>query len=423
MHAVSWNLLFRKSRLQISAGGGGVDLLTQGRTMISTRGRWAVSFLALVAVAPRPVAESARADASTAEPVDLALVEVASDFSAPLLVTNAGDGTGRLFVAERGGLVYVVRDGRRRPRPFLDISERTLAGGEQGLLGLAFHPNYERNRRLYVNHTGRSGNTVIAGYRAENKRPGRVDPASRRLILRIGQPFSNHNGGAMAFGPDGFLHIATGDGGGGGDPEGNGQRLDTLLGKILRIDVNRRSGNRRYSTPPGNPFRGSEGKPEIWAYGLRNPWRFSFDDGGGDIWIADVGQSSVEEVNRQPAGAPGINYGWNVMEGADCYPSGSACKPEGLTLPIATYGHGLGCSVTGGHVYRGNAFPDMAGLYFFGDFCTGRIWSVAADGPSPPTPVEMLDTSNSISSFGESEDRELYMTDLSGTLYRLVDTS
>ena len=390
---------------------------------MANRGRRAVSLLALATVAAAPAAVAAQGDAEDAEQVDLAVVEVASGFSAPLLVTNAGDGTDRLFVVERGGRVFVVRDGRRRPRPFLDISGRTLAGGEQGLLGLAFHPNYERNRRLYVNHTGRSGNTVIAGYRAEKKRPGRVNPASRRLILRIGQPFSNHNGGAMGFGADGFLHIATGDGGGGGDPQGNGQRLDTLLGKILRIDVDRRSGDRRYSIPPGNPFRGSEGMSEIWAYGLRNPWRFSFDDAGGDIWIADVGQSSFEEVSRQPAGAPGINYGWNVMEGAACYPSGSACSPEGLTLPIATYGHGLGCSVTGGHVYRGSAFPDMVGLYFFGDFCTGRIWSVVADGPAPQSPVEELDTSLSISSFGESEDRELYMTDLSGTLYRLVDAS
>ena len=287
-----------------------------------------------------------RASEGYAEQVDLAVAQVAGGFSAPLLVTHAGDGTGRLFVAERGGLVYVVRNGRRRSRPFLDMSGKTLAGGEQGLLGLAFHPNYERNRRLYVNYTGRSGNTVIASYRRDKRRPERVNPKSRRVVLRIKQPFANHNGGAIEFGSDGYLHIATGDGGSGGDPQGNGQRLDTLLGKILRIDVDRRTGDRRYSIPPDNPFGGTGGRGEIWAYGLRNPWRFSFDD-----------------------------------------------------------------------------FPDMAGLYFFGDFCSGRIWSVQADGPPSQEPVEMLDTNHSISSFGESEDGEMFMTDLSGTLYRLVDSS
>ena len=365
-----------------------------------------------------------RASERYAEQVDLAVAQVAGGFGAPLLVTHAGDGTGRLFVAERGGLVYVVRNGRRRSRPFLDMSGKTLAGGEQGLLGLAFHPNYERNRRLYVNYTGRSGNTVIASYRRDKRRPGRVKPKSRRVVLRIKQPFANHNGGAIEFGSDGYLHIATGDGGSGGDPQGNGQRLDTLLGKILRIDVDRRTGDRRYSIPPDNPFRGTGGRGEIWAYGLRNPWRFSFDEVAEEIWIADVGQGSVEEVNRQPAGAPGINYGWNVMEGTACYPPDSSCDPAGLTLPITTYGHGPGnCSVTGGHVYRGDDFPDMAGLYFFGDFCSGRVWSVQADGPPSQEPVEMLDTNHSISSFGESEDGEMFMTDLSGTLYRLVDSS
>ena len=354
---------------------------------------------------------------------DLALQEVAGGFSAPLLATNAGDGTGRLFVAERDGRVYVVRNGRRRTKPFLDISARTLAGGEQGLLGLAFHPNFEQNRILFVNYTGRSGNTVVAHYKQDKKRPWRVKPTSRRVILRIGQPAANHNGGALVFGQDGFLYVATGDGGGGGDPEGNGQRLDTLLGKILRIDIDRSSRDRRYAIPPGNPFDGANGREEIWAYGLRNPWRFSFDPVAGEIWIADVGQSAVEEVNREPVGSAGVNYGWNVMEGATCYPPGSPCSQEGLTLPIATYGHEFGCSVTGGHVYRGDEFPDMGGLYFFGDFCSGRIWSLVAEAPSPQEPVELLDTNHSISSFGESEDGELYMTDLSGTLYRLVDLS
>jgi glucose/arabinose dehydrogenase len=391
--------------------------------MIRTRSRCVRAIAGVVAALVIAPVAPGRATESSAEQIDLTVVEVASGFGAPLLVTHAGDGSGRLFVAERDGLVFVVRNGRRRSRPFLDVSGKTLSGGEQGLLGLAFHPNYERNRRLYVNHTGRSGNTVIASYRRDKRRPGRVNPKSRRVILRIKQPFANHNGGAIVFGFDGYLHIATGDGGSGGDPQGNGQRLDTLLGKILRIDVDRRSGDRRYSIPPDNPFRGTGGRDEIWAYGLRNPWRFSVDEAAGEIWIADVGQGSVEEVNRQPAGAPGINYGWNVMEGAACYPPGSSCDPAGLIMPIATYGHDLGCSVTGGHVYRGDDFPNMAGLYFFGDFCSGRIWSLQADGPPSQEPVELLDTNHSISSFGESEEGELFMTDLSGTLYRLVDSS
>ena len=360
---------------------------------------------------------------ATFAPVDLALQEVARGFSAPLLVTNAGDGTRRLFVVERDGHVYVIRNGTKRARPFLDISDRTLSGGEQGLLGLAFHPDFEQNRLLYVNHTGRAGNTVIARYKADEERPGRVNPDSRRVILRIKQPFANHNGGALALGPDGFLYVATGDGGSGGDPQNNGQRLDTLLGKILRIDVPRRSRGRLYGIPPGNPFAGTEGRDEIWAYGLRNPWRFGFNPVAGDIWIADVGQDVQEEVNRQPPGAPGLNYGWNVMEGTGCYPRDSECSPDGLTLPLATYGHGGNCSVTGGHVYRGDDYPGLVGLYFFGDYCSGRIWSVAAAGPSSQEPVELLDTNHSISSFGESEDGELYMTDLGGTLLRVVDSS
>jgi glucose/arabinose dehydrogenase len=358
------------------------------------------------------------------EAVDLALEPVAGGFAAPLQATGAGDGTGRIFVVERGGLVFVVRNGERRSTPWLDISARTLSGGEQGLLGLAFHPDFETNRNLYVNYTGRSGNTVIARYRQAKKRPGRVKPSSRRVILRIEQPYANHNGGAMAFGPDGYLHVATGDGGSGGDPQANGQRLDTLLGKILRIDVDGASGDRRYAIPGDNPFDGRDGREEIWAYGLRNPWRFSFDFASGDIWIGDVGQGTLEEINRQPAGSPGLNYGWNVMEGDACYPSGSACDRAGLTMPIATYGHGPECSVTGGHVYRGTEFPDMVGQYFFGDFCSGRIWSLVADQPAPQDPVELLDTGHSISSFGEAENGELFMTDLgSGMLFRLVDSS
>jgi glucose/arabinose dehydrogenase len=363
-------------------------------------------------------------DRSGREAPELELVPVATDFDSPLLVTNAGDGTDRLFVAERGGRIFVVKNGERRTTPFLDISKITLAGGEQGLLGVAFHPRFENNRRFYVNHINRNGDTVIARYKRHKKRPGKVEPGSRRVKLVIKQPYSNHNGGAMEFGPDGYLYIATGDGGSGGDPHNNGQRLNTLLGKMLRIDVDHRSEDLPYAIPSDNPFVGERGRDEIWAYGLRNPWRFSIDGEGGDIWIADVGQNDLEEVNRQSLADAGINYGWSVMEGNACYPPGSSCIPTGLTLPIATYGHDLGCSVTGGHVYRGSEFVALANTYFFGDYCSGRIWGLAADGESPQTPVEMLDTQHSISSFGESEEGELYLTDLSsGELLRLVDGS
>jgi glucose/arabinose dehydrogenase len=386
------------------------------------RGRWLTAAVATVASATLLGMAPSVPDASRV--LDLEIRPVAGNFDSPLLVTNAGDGSGRLFVVERGGRVFVVKNGQRRERPWLDISRITQAGGEQGLLGLAFHPDFETNRRFYVNHINRSGNTVIARYKVYENKRGKAKPSSRRVILRIDQPYANHNGGDISFAPDGYLYIATGDGGSGGDPHNNGQRLDTLLGKILRIDVDARTGGRRYGIPSDNPLVGQPGRDEIWAYGLRNPWRFGIDREAGTIWIGDVGQDSLEEVNRQPLSAAGVNYGWNVMEGNECYPPGASCIPEGLVLPIATYDHKLGCAVTGGYVYRGTDYPEMAGVYFFGDYCSGIIWTLASDGESPQTPVQVLDTDHSISSFGESEDGELYMTDLtSGSLLQLVDSS
>nr|MDQ3957927.1 PQQ-dependent sugar dehydrogenase [Actinomycetota bacterium] len=303
--------------------------------------------------------------------------------------------------------------------PFLDVSDRTEGGGEQGLLGLAFHPRYPDNGRFFVNYTDTNGDTVIAEYRRSRRRYGQARRASERILLQVDQPFSNHNGGGLEFGPDGFLYIALGDGGSAGDPQGNGQRKDTLLGKILRIDVGPRGAD-GYAIPEDNPFAGQPtARGEIWAYGLRNPWRISFDRRTGDLWIGDVGQGEWEEVNREPAGsAGGLNYGWNVKEGRSCYPAGSDCTVPGVTEdmtdPLAVYSHADGCSVTGGYVYRGDAYPVLRGSYLFGDYCSGKVWSVVAGGPDRQEPVELLDTDLSISSFGESVTGELFVTDLGG---------
>lgn len=348
--------------------------------------------------------------------VDLELVSVVGGLESPLLATHAGDDSGRLFVVEQVGRIRIVEDGRLLDQPFLDISDRLVAGGEQGLLGLAFHPEYERNGRFFVNYTDEAGDTVISEFRAQPDSDLATD--SEKPLLQIDQPYSNHNGGHLTFGPDGYLYIATGDGGSGGDPHNNGQRLDTLLGKLLRIDVD---GGEPYAIPDDNPFADGGGEPEIWAYGLRNPWRFSFDS--EHLWIADVGQNAVEEVNRRRADEPGVNYGWKVMEGTDCYAAGD-CDRSGLVQPVAEYTHEEGCSITGGFVYRGDAFPDMRGGYFFADFCSGNIWSIPSDVSERTRPFEMLESGRSISSFGLDEDDELYVVDIGGgEVLRVMDRS
>lgn len=350
--------------------------------------------------------------------VALRLRQVATGLASPIGVTGAGDGSRTLYVIEQGGRIRTFRKGSLADAAFLDIDDRTEGGGEQGLLGLAFHPDYEKNRRLFVNYTDLNGDTVIAEYRRSRRDPARALRGSERVILRVDQPFSNHNGGGLAFGPDGMLYIALGDGGSAGDPQNNGQRKDTLLGKILRIDVSSRS--TPYEIPADNPLVGEPtARGEIWDYGLRNPWRISFDREAGALWIADVGQGEWEEVNREPADSGGgFNYGWRVKEGHACYPAGQECEVAGaldeMTDPLAVYSHDFGCSVTGGYVYRGRAFPALAGNYYFGDYCSGRIWAVAAGGRDRQEPVELLDTNLSISSFGEDDRGELYLTDLAG---------
>jgi glucose/arabinose dehydrogenase len=350
--------------------------------------------------------------------LNLGVEPVADGFSAPTGIANAGDGGGRLFIIEKAGTIHIFDGGAVLPEPFLDISDRVNAGAsEQGLLGLAFHPNYAENGYFFVNYTDGSGGTVVSRFSVTDD-PNRADPASEEVVLTQAQPAGNHNGGNLVFGPDGYLYIGLGDGGASGDRFRNGQNLGTLLGAMLRIDVNELP----YSIPPDNPFVDDPNAlGEIWAYGLRNPWRYSFDRATGDLTIADVGQNVYEEVDFQPAdSAGGENYGWPIMEGLHCYPDGANCDPAGLVQPVAEYDHSQGCSVTGGYVYRGERFPAMQGVYFYGDYCSGLIWGLApgADGWS----VRQLASANaSISSFGEGEDGEIYFVDLAqGTLSHLI---
>jgi glucose/arabinose dehydrogenase len=341
----------------------------------------------------------------------------------PLDVTaRPGDPDG-LYVVEQIGRVRVVRGGRLVADPVLDIAGRVQAGGEQGLLGLAFHPD-PADGRLFLYYTALDGSQVVASFRTDPGDPDRADPDSETVILVMADEYGNHNGGALAFGPDGYLYIATGDGGGGGDPLDSGRRLDTLLAKVLRIDVDVPAATTVvYAIPPDNPFAGRDGAmPEIWLTGLRNPWRMRFDRANGDLWIGDVGQGSWEEVNVARRGVGGLDFGWNVMEGTHCFIV-AGCATDGLTMPVAEYGHDQGCTVIGGAVYRGTAQPPLAGWYVFADFCSGNVWLLdpTSDGPTEPSLV--LESGRSISSIGEDAAGELFATDLSsGELLRIVAT-
>jgi glucose/arabinose dehydrogenase len=344
-----------------------------------------------------------------------------SGFESPLYVTHAGDGSKRIFVVEKGGTIRILRDGKGVDKPFLDITPIVnSSASERGLLGLAFHPKYKDNGLFYVYYTADSGDITISRYKVSSD-PDVVDPASGKILLTVEhRRYPNHDGGQLAFGPDGYLYAGLGDGGSAGDPNRNGQNPNALLAKILRLDVN---GGDPYGIPADNPFAdGKAGKPEVWAYGLRNPWRFSFDRQTGDLYIGDVGQNKYEEIDFQKAGTPGgLNYGWNIMEGLHCYAQDN-CSQQGLTLPVAEYSHDIGCSVTGGYVYRGSAFPRFQGAYFYGDYCSGRIWALQATGNSQWQATEVLQSGRAISSFGEDEAGELYLTDLNdGKVYRIVD--
>lgn len=351
----------------------------------------------------------------------LSFQETGRGFKDPTWITHAGDGSGRLFVLERAGIVRVLENGGPRAEPFLDIRSLVKAGGEQGLLGLAFHPRFAENGRLFVYYTARTdkSDNTLAEYRVV---PGsdRADPASGRVLFAVPDFAVNHNGGMLTFGPDGYLYIGMGDGGGGGDPQKNGQNTNAMLGKIHRIDVN--SGD-PYGIPADNPFAQGGGRPEVWAYGLRNPWRFSFDRVTNDMWIGDVGQGQWEEINFAPAGMPGgRNYGWSVLEGTHCY-GRSECDSAAKEPPVFEYGHeGGNCSVTGGYVYRGAASPVLVGAYLFADYCSGRFWALARDG-GVWRATELLKAKMQPSTFGEDEAGELYVADIGGgSIYRLVAT-
>lgn len=332
-------------------------------------------------------------------------------------------GDRRLFVVQQSGRILILDRGRPATRTFLDIRGRISAGGERGLLGLAFHPRYAANGRFFVNYTDRRGDTRVVEFRRANR--NRADHRSGRLLLTIRQPQANHNGGHLAFGPDRMLYIATGDGGGAGDPLRAGQRVDTLLGKLLRIDVDRRSRGLRYGIPAGNPFRAPGQRGEIYAYGLRNPWRFSFDRRTGDLWIGDVGQNEREEVNfRRRGTGRGANFGWSAFEGRARYEGGGPVRGRTPVRPVAEYTHssGDGCSITGGYVYRGRGVPALRGRYVYADFCTGKVWAMRA-GPRPGGVREitrLLGRSVSrVTSFGEDRAGNLYLV-ADGALYRFV---
>jgi glucose/arabinose dehydrogenase len=364
---------------------------------------------------------SAPTNATLGPPPALRLEPIVSVPGA-LAIVPAGDGRGRLFVAAQTGQIWELAGGQRQPSPLLDIAGRITSGGERGLLGLALHPQFPADPRLFVNYTDRGGDTVIASYQVASGESARADPASERVILHQDQPFPNHNGGGLAFGPDGYLYIALGDGGSGGDPQGNGQRLDTLLGKILRIDIDRADAGRAYRIPPDNPFVGRSGaRGEIWHYGLRNPFRFSFDRLTGDLWIGDVGQNSREEIDVARAGTSGLNFGWAIREGFACFPANRSCSAEGLTAPVAEYRHDVGCTVIGGYAYRGSALPALVGWYAFADWCTGVLFVIEAARDGRQTPVRVGTLPGGVAGFGEDERGELYIANVgAGSVGRLV---
>lgn len=371
------------------------------------------------AASPQPLAtvEGKPAWLTFPDPAGYRWVEVARGLRSPVDLGYTPDGTGRLLILEQEGIIRLWQDGKLASEPFLDLRARVGSrGSEQGLLGIAFHPKYAQNGYFYVNYTDRNGDTVIARFQANPPSANLADPASEKILLRIAQPYANHNGGAVVFGPDGYLYLGLGDGGSAGDPQNNAQSLTTLLGKILRLDVD---GGDPYAIPPSNPYANGGGLPEIWAVGLRNPWRMSFDRQTGDLYIGDVGQNLWEEIDYLPNGASGeLNFGWKFLEGTHPY---EGTPPPELTLipPIYEYGHDQGCSVTGGVVYRGRNLPEWNGVYFFSDYCAGWV-----DGlrqlPDGTWQVQRLFRDlGRVSSFGVDEQGEVYVIDHAGTVYRL----
>lgn len=366
---------------------------------------------------PTPTASPPSAPTS---PPDAITLEPFLDLGAAITyLTHAGDGSGRLFVVEKTGRVRIIdEEGVLLETPFLDISEVVDASSsEQGLLSIAFPPDFSDSGEFYVDYTARAseGGTVIARYRVSDDDPNRADPASAQVILAFDQPAPNHNGGQIQFGPDGYLYIGAGDGGAAADPWDNAESMNVFLGKMLRLDV---GGRPTYAIPPDNPWADQPGSETIWAYGLRNPWRFSFDRLTGDLYIADVGQGDWEEVNYIAAGAAGgLHFGWDTMEGRHCFEPRQGCETAGKTMPVAEYGHDQGCSITGGYVYRGQRIPALNGVYLFGDYCSGLIWGLWRDEEGEWQSQQLLASSVNIASFGEDEQGELYVLDLGGQIY------
>jgi len=352
---------------------------------------------------------------STPLPGELVLQPVAQGLSSPLALT-APAGDARLFIVEQPGRIRVVKNGTLLAAPYLDLSAKLTSGGERGLLGLAFHPNFATNGYFYVNYTDLQGNTQVERYHASPSADV-ADANSALPILNVTQPYSNHNGGNVVFGTDGMLYIGMGDGGSGGDPQGNGQNLATLLGKMLRIDVD---GASPYKIPTNNPFVNQAGaRGEIWALGLRNPWRFSFDRVAGLLYIGDVGQNAWEEVDVVTANRAGVNYGWVTMEGKHCY-NATTCNQSGLEIPVLEYSHSDGCSITGGFVYRGSAIPAIQGHYFYSDYCTGFLKSFKYAAGAATIQHTWDVNPGSVLSFGEDSQGELYILSANGTVYRIT---
>jgi glucose/arabinose dehydrogenase len=360
------------------------------------------------------------------DPQSVTWKQVADGLNRPVALADPGDGSGRLFVLEQPGIIRIIQNGAVLPTPFLDIQERVGSkGNEQGLLGIAFHPHFAQNGFFFVNYTDLNGNTHIVRFSVSQSDPNQADPNSEKQLLFVDQPFQNHNGGSVVFGPDGYLYLGLGDGGSQGDPHGNAQSTRTYLGKILRIDVDKGD---PYAIPADNPFATNGSKPgggllEIWAYGLRNPWRFSFDRLTNELYIADVGQDTWEEIDYLPAGIPGgENFGWNYREGMHPY---KGTPPAGLHLvePIAEYNHSEGCSVTGGFVYRGEDLPNWRGVYLYGDYCSGKVWGLLHNPDGSWQQKLLFETGFNISSFGEDAAGELYLVDLNGGVYRLSAVS
>ena len=372
---------------------------------------------------PTPVLEEPPpVEALPLAPVELEPAFPGIELDRMVLLTHASDDTGRLFVVLQPGRIVVFENSPavESAQTFLDIRERVSdAGNEEGLLGLAFDPVYAENGYFYVYYSAsRPRRSVISRFSVSPGNPNRADPGSELVFLEVEQPYSNHNGGHLVFGPDGMLYVGLGDGGAAGDPQGNGQDTSTLLGSILRIDVSRLDDLGAYAVPEDNPFAGSGGtaRGEIWAYGLRNPWRFSFDRETGMLWAADVGQNLYEEIDIIRRG---LNYGWNVMEGSHCFRQ-TRCDAEGFTMPVAEYGRDGGCSVTGGHVYRERRMPSLYGAYLYGDYCSGKIWALRHDGAAVTEHMEIADTGLSISSFGEDASGEVYVLTFEGVIYRFA---